>query len=311
MPKKHFGIQSQWCLHGNAQTDTKMKLRLGKLNTNFEEIKKIIIAPQIVVYKKIFKHSQEIIELMQKDRSRSFFSNWSEWYGQGFRKDFDFNLLETLDVNEDETLLIEKDFIAEVNDCMKFIRADYLNEFKKEKGIWPSFIEDWEVLSDTNKKYWIDFFRYDVSKINARKDANLLMDYHVDEFPIPGETKENRHVATVNFYLNDTYDGGEICVYDSISNNTYMYKPSAGDAVIMPSTEPFYHGVKPFSKTDRYFLRAFIDYKVNKDYEWVNKYSVQKDDSLLSGVSTEKDYVDKDLQIIKLSIPSNIIEVKG
>lgn len=278
--------------------------------TDFNSIKKIIIAPQIVVYKNIFKHSKEIIDLMQQDREPSFFTNWYEWYGQGFRKDSDFNLLDTLSANTKE-LQLEKDFILEVNDCMKFIREDYLKDFAEDNGIWPSFIKSWDVLSDTNKKYWIDFFRYDVKKINTERNDNLLMDYHVDEFPIPGETKRNRHVATVNFYLNDTYDGGEICVYDSISNNTYMYKPLPGDAVIMPSTEPFYHGVKPFQKTDRYFLRAFIDYEVDPEHKWVNKYALQKDESILNEITDEKTYVEKDLQIIKLSIPSNLIEVKG
>jgi hypothetical protein len=291
--------------------DMQTKLGLARLNTDFSSIKKIVIAPQIVVYRNIFKHSQEIIDLMQEDRGSSFFTDWYDWYGQGSRKDSDFNLLDTLDPQGDKDLTLEKEFIVEINNCMRFIREDYLNEFKEEKGIWPSFIEDWEKLADTNKKYWIDFFKYDVNKINIERNSNLLMDYHVDEFPIPGETKINRHVATVNFYLNDTYEGGEICVYDSISNNTYMYKPLPGDAVIMPSTEPFYHGVKPFSKTDRYFLRAFIDYQVNQKHNWVNKYAVQVNPLDMEGVVTEKSYVEKDLQIIKLSIPSNLIRVEG
>jgi hypothetical protein len=280
------------------------------MNTDFSAIQKIVIAPQIVVYRNIFKHSKEIIDLMQEDREPSFFTNWYEWYGQGFRKDSDFNLLDTLSPDS-EDLKLEKDFILEVNECMKFIRNDYLNEFAGDNGIWPSFIENWDALLDSDQKYWIDFFRYDSNKINLDRNSNLLMDYHVDEFPIPGEKKFNRHVATVNFYLNNNYGGGEICVYDSISNNTYMYKPFPGDAVIMPSTEPFYHGVKRFSDGDRYFLRAFIDYKVNETHEWTNKYSMQTDSSLLDGVTTEKSYVEKDLQIIKLSMPSNLIEVKG
>lgn len=281
------------------------------MSIDFSSVQKIIIAPQIVVYRNIFKNSQEIIDLLKSDREVSFFTPWYDWYGQGFRKDSDFNLLETLDEKDDSNLALEKELILQINECMKFIRQDYLDEFKGEKGIWPSFIEDWDSLADTNKKYWIDFFRYDLQKIDAQKDNDLLMDYHVDEFPIPGESKMNRHVATVNFYLNDDYEGGQICVYDSVSNKTYMYKPLPGDAVIMPSTEPFYHGVKPFQKSDRYFLRAFIDYQVNQDHEWTNKYSIQRDASALDGVTNEKSYVEKDLQIIKLSMPSDLIEVKG
>ena len=191
---------------------------------------------------------------------------------------------------------------------MNFIREDYLNEF--ENGIWPSFIKDWKLLKDTNKKYWIDVFRYDVDLQGEVNPSGLMMEYHVDELPVPGEIKSKRHVATVNFYLNNEYGGGEICVYDSTSNNTYMYKPMPGDAVIMPSTEPFYHGVKPFNKSDRYFLRAFIDSEVKNEIEWEKKYNIALGEDILNNVNTEESYVKNDLQTIRLSIPSNLIEVK-
>jgi len=281
------------------------------MSTDFNSVKKIVIAPQIVVYRNIFKHSKEIINLMTNDRPISFFTKWNEWYGQGFRKVSNPIKLDQVDVKDDKELALEKEYVLEILDCMKFIRKDYLNEFKEEKGIWPSFIKDWDVLSNTDKKYWIDYFKYDVTMAVADKNKHLMMEYHVDEFPIPKETKSNRHVATVNFYLNNEYDGGEICVYDSISNNSYMYKPFPGDAVIMPSTEPFYHGVRPFQNYDRYFLRAFIDYEVAPEFKWENKYALQTNESVLKDVYTEDSYIKKDLQIIKLSIPSNLIEIKG
>jgi len=86
-----------------------------------------------------------------------------------------------------------------------------------------------------------------------------------------------------------------------------MYKPQIGDAVIMPSTEPFYHGVRPYSKTDRYFMRAFIDTKVSNETEWIKKYNLSSDPTL----QTEEDYVNLQLQTIKLTIPPELIEIKG
>jgi hypothetical protein len=281
-----------------------------KLNTNYSSIEKIIIAPQIVVYKNIFKHSKEIIDLLQESRDTSFFNNWRDWYKQGFRRDADPDLLKTINTSDNQNLILEKQYIEEINDCMKFIRKDYLNEFEKENGIWPSFIKSWENLKEEDRNYWIDFFRYDHKVQSTIKASGLTMDYHVDEIPVPGEKKLYRHVATVNFYLNNEYDGGQICVYDSISNNTYMYKPMPGDAVIMPSTEPFYHGVKPFAKSDRYFLRAFIDAEVHNEVEWISKYEVIAGKDSLSNVTTEEDYVKKDLQIIQIKSDSNLIEVK-
>ena len=281
------------------------------MTTDFSDIKKIIVAPQIVIYRNIFKNSKQIIDILKESRDPSFFNEWREWYGQGFRRDADFTLLEKIKVGDDPILNLEKQFIMEINDCMKFIREDYFKDFKEEKGIWPSFIKNWDTLLNSDKKYWIDFFRYDVNQQDKINKSGLFMEYHVDELPVPGETKLSRHVATVNFYLNDDYVGGEICVYDSTSNNTYMYKPLPGDAVIMPSTEPFYHGVKPFKNADRYFLRTFIDSQVSGEIEWTKKYEINIDQSILKDIVDEKSYVEKDLQTIKLSIPSNIIEIKG
>ena len=281
------------------------------MTTDFLDVKKIVIAPQIVIYRNIFKNSKEIIDILKESRDPSFFNEWRDWYGQGFRRDADFSLLEKIEVGDDPILKLEKQFIIEINDCMKFIKEDYFKDFGKEKGIWPSFIKDWSLLLNTNNKYWIDFFRYDVNQQVKLKKSGLFMEYHVDELPVPGETKPSRHVATVNFYLNDEYEGGEICVYDSTSNNTYMYKPHPGDAVIMPSTEPFYHGVKPFKNADRYFLRAFIDSEVSSKIQWAKKYEINIDQSILKDIIDEKSYVDNDLQTIKLSIPSNIIEIEG
>jgi hypothetical protein len=294
--------------------DILIKWRWVNLNTSssiFQDVQKITVAPQIVIYRNIFKHSKEIIDLLTDDRDVSFFTSWRGWYGQGFRKDSDFNLLDRIDTNNDSNLLLEKQYILEINDCMKFIREDYLTDFDENNGIWPSFISNWDSLKKTDRKYWIDFFRYDVKAQGYVNPSGLIMEYHVDELPVPGETKHQRHVATVNFYLNDEYEGGEICVYDSISNNTYMYKPMPGDAVIMPSTEPFYHGVKPFSKEDRYFLRAFIDSEVKDEDQWKRKYHVTIGEENLSGVTTEESYVEKDLQTMQLSIPSNLIEIKA
>jgi hypothetical protein len=280
------------------------------MDLEFKDVKKIVVAPQIVVYRNIFSHSKEIIELLKENREPSFFNNWRDWYGQGFRRDADSSLLNKIDPGKDANLNKEKEYILEVNRCMNFIRKDYLEQFDSKNGIWPSFIKDWDVLKNTGQKYWIDFFRYDVRAQGKVNPSGLIMEYHVDELPVPGETKISRHVATVNFYLNDEYSGGEICVYDSISENVYMYKPQPGDAVIMPSTEPFYHGVRPFAKHDRYFLRAFIDSEVEKEEEWKKKYELKINSLDLNDIRDEESYVKNDLQNISISTSSKIIEVK-
>lgn len=75
---------------------------------DFSSVEKIIIAPQIVVYRNIFKHSKEIIDLLQDSRDISFFNNWRAWYKQGFRRDADPDLLETIDTSGNENLIFRK-----------------------------------------------------------------------------------------------------------------------------------------------------------------------------------------------------------
>lgn len=277
------------------------------MSANFSDVEKIIIAPQIVVYKNIFKHSKEIIELLRYDKDQSLFGEWKQWYEQGFRKGADPKVFNKIDTQSDIFLSEEMKYILEAYECMNFIRKDYLTDFDKDNGIWPSFIKEWSFLYNTDVEYYIDFFRYCFDRNMIVNPSGLIMEYHVDEIPVVGESKKHRHVATVNFYLNDDYEGGEICVYDSVSNKSYMYKPRQGDAVIMPSTEPFYHGVRPYDKADRYFMRAFIDTEVSNEIEWVKKYTLSSDPL----VQTEEDYVGLQLQTIKLTIPPELIEVKG
>ena len=102
------------------------------MNLEFQDVKKIIVAPQIVIYRNIFKHSKEIIDLLQENRDPSFFNNWRDWYGQGYRRDADFALLESIDPGTDIFLNKEKEYILEINRCMKFIREDYLSDFDEK-----------------------------------------------------------------------------------------------------------------------------------------------------------------------------------
>jgi hypothetical protein len=92
-------------------------------------------------------------------------------------------------------------------------------------------------------------------------------------------------------------------VYDDVSKKSYKYKPMPGDAVIMPSTEPFYHGVKQYFNSNRYFARTFLDYVSDKNIAWESKYIVEPD-----AVMTESEYVGNDLQIIKISTNEITVE---
>lgn len=216
---------------------------------------KKIIAPQIVVYKNALSSWKEILNSISDKSSNILTSDWEAWYENGYRSNL---------IYDKNNTSLSSTLSTEIVNAYDELIADYFNDFGGSNGIWPEFIKDWDFVKGKRHHYNIDFFRYDQKKSSSIINQNgLLMDYHVDEFLIDGLNKKEKNIVTVNFYLNDEYFGGEICAYDSLSQKNYVYKPKPGDAVVMPSTSPFYHGVKPFYGSDRYFCRLFVTYTDN------------------------------------------------
>jgi len=273
------------------------------------DIKKIIIAPQIVVYRNIFKHSKELINLLKTDHPHSLFSKSVPWYGNGIRKDFMFLKNDPIPSKGSEYLQKEESYIRELSEATDFIHKDYFNEFGRDKGIWPSFIKNWDQLDRVQNYYGFDYFHYMIEskRKNYPDSGSLMMDYHVDEFPVKDEKVNQRKVITINYYLNDEYTGGEICAYDSLSNKNYKYKPAPGDAVVMPSTSPFYHAVLSYDKFDRHFLRTFINY--DNPEEWVDESSADSyEQDMYDYLRDEKQTIAVSAEIYSVGLDGEIIK---
>jgi hypothetical protein len=272
----------------------------------YKDIKRIVIAPQIVVYRDIFQHSKELINLLKEDHPDSMFTKASPWYENGTRRDLMFIKNDLINNKNSEYLKDEQEHIKEIVDIADFIHKDYFDQFGRDNGIWPSFIKDWGKVDVLQDYYAIDYFHYMIKnriKHNITDKPSLMMDYHVDEFPIKNEKVDQRHIITINYYLNDEYTGGEICAYDSVSNKNYKYKPAPGDVVVMPSTAPFYHGVQSYYKFDRYFLRTFINY--HNPEEWIDEYHPQSDEE------SQDEYLRNEKQIIAVSAKMHSVGLDG
>lgn len=260
-------------------------------------MEKLVVAPQIVIYKNIFKDSKELISLLEENDPQSLFGEWRPWYEQGMRKEVLFD--DSIPLNTEKRKQ-ESEILSTISDIVDFIQKDYFDEYSGSKGIWPDYIKDWSLLQKPLAKKYIDYFKYTLAKAHKLKKNELMMYYHVDEFRIPGQYKKRRNVVTINFYLNDEYSDGEICMYDSISKQSFRYKPRPGDVVIMPSTSPFYHAVRTYANADRYFLRTFIEYPVNETDEGSYNWEELK--------KQEEDFVKNDLQLIHISSNDIVIE---
>jgi predicted 2-oxoglutarate/Fe(II)-dependent dioxygenase YbiX len=96
---------------------------------------------------------------------------------------------------------------------------------------------------------------------------NLTMQYHTDFIISERDMPGNKFFITCTTYINDDYDGGDICFY--IDGKFINHKPKAGDILIFPSTEPYYHGVKAITKGNKFFVRNFIVYPFNGTDQWL------------------------------------------
>ena len=256
-------------------------------------IEKLVISPQIVVYKNALSNSKSIIDMLESNDE----VKWQDWYENGWRSSVEFNRL----TGE------ESSPVKEICDAFDYVAKDYMKDYEGGEGTWPTFIRNWNNTNLNQNIYQVDFFKYShLSFKNMKWDSDLLMGYHVDEFEVDGVFKKQKNIVTINFYLNDDYEGGEICAYNKDLDISYRYKPVAGDAVVMPSASPFFHAVKPFYLKDRYFLRLFITYNQGEDVE--NNYGEFYSEKHHVGHVGEKEFIDKDFQFLKVNIKE--IEVK-
>ena len=93
------------------------------------------------------------------------------------------------------------------------------------------------------------------------------MQYHTDfiisQKDMPGE----KFHTTCTFYINDNYNGGDIEFF--VDGKFVNHKPSAGDLLVFPSGEPFYHGVKTIPDGNKFFIRNFVMFDYDGSKEWL------------------------------------------
>ena len=238
----------------------------------YDLTKKIIVAPQIVIYSNLIKNCDKFLNIIDnKDKKSLLWPEWKQWYQQGkfMSQVFSKNKL-IINEFDNKDLQLEKEFLQNIIEAFNFVKEDYFKDYANKKGNWPSYLNEWEKIKQFNKDFIsIDIYKYDDNYVEKDDLNNLMLQYHVDEIPELANKNINHKLITLTIYPNDNYNGGEICFYDEISNKAYEYKPKAGDITIFPSAAPFYHGVKYFNGASRYFMRIFIfnENEKEKDYK--------------------------------------------
>lgn len=230
------------------------------------EIKELY--PNIIVYNGLFKDSEAVIT-HYKDSKK-----WDKWFVFGemtmmTEKDYTFSTFPTPTEWAEQAMGSSGDEAAPYYDVLNaFFKAtshykvNYCNED----------FSNWKFAAPAICMY----------KTGGGATSDVGMYFHTDYQQERADAPGNKPVLTCTMYLNDDYEGGEICfkvLKDTGLEYDYIkYKPQAGDVLVFPSKPPYYHGVNVTTKGQKYFVRSFWQYIYSGTDEWLaneEKYGVE------------------------------------
>ena len=169
--------------------------------------------PGIHVYKNVLKDCKKIIKCFE-DNEDSLLSDWEQWETQGYKKGFSINEKNLfLKKNDSKKIKKQKKYINKINKCLEIVFNDYVSFYLNENVPWPENvnINKLQILND----YYMGFYKYDVKHMLKDDFKKIAMRYHVDDITGKGG-------LTFTYYLNDNYDGGEICFYNKNDSKIYQ-----------------------------------------------------------------------------------------
>jgi hypothetical protein len=231
----------------------------------------IEIDKNIIVYKGLFPQpdvlSQILIDSENSERKEGdIFQKWESWYTFGTQMSFPWlpdisyqEMMDTPNTFRNRELLKGDDrqkWVAEsISNAFYLSTLDYI---KKNKVSFPN----WSKMGLTICKY-------------NKSTTDYAMAYHTDFTPFKEDHPGYKFGLTCTIYLNDDYEGGEISFLNIDSKKVIEYKPYAGDVIVFPSGEPYYHGVNRVGSGSKYFIRLFWGWNSDGTDSWhkgVEKY---------------------------------------
>jgi hypothetical protein len=212
--------------------------------------------PKVLVYKNLLTDIEHLYRIMRNSEydgdGRYYLRKWDKWSAFGTysqQKHFDDEPREFGQRYADEKYLADRTYEA---------YSLAINHYIEKHNV---------VIPEGGRLMTSSFSKYN-SDIDTLRNG-MTMPYHTDfiisERAMPGD----KFFLTCTTYINDNYDGGDICFY--INGDKFDYKPEAGDVLVFPSTLPYYHGVKTIRNGNKFFIRNFIQYPFGGTKEWLAK----------------------------------------
>ena len=218
------------------------------MNLNYTEL-----YPKIDVYTGLLPDADRLYQIMKESENnadgRYYLREWDQWsvFGTYTQHKGESEDAETGQRYDEEKYLSDR-----VYEAYNAAINDYLERHKIE-------------LPEGSTLMSSSFSKYD-EQIDMMNNA-LTMQYHTDYVISERDMPGDKFFITCTTYINDDYDGGDICFY--IDEKFINHKPKAGDILVFPSTEPYYHGVKAITKGNKFFVRNFIVYSFSGTDQWL------------------------------------------
>jgi predicted 2-oxoglutarate/Fe(II)-dependent dioxygenase YbiX len=213
------------------------------------------IYPNVLVYRNMLSDPKKAAEIMSKSEAEGegkyFLKKWTPWAEFGTYTQSKWGD-ELNDADKSQQYEDEKDLFEEINNA--YNKA--ISHYKFYTGL--KLPEDAYFSGHSYCKYF--------DEIDDLKN-NMTMQYHTDYIISQKDMPGPKFHTTCTFYINDNYDGGDLEFY--IDNNIINHKPKAGDLVVFPSTDPYYHGVKKITNGNKYFVRNFVMTVYEGSEEWL------------------------------------------
>jgi len=226
-------------------------------------MKKEIIYPGVNVYRDLIEKSSDIIMFANGDYG--YVHPWHGWYHFGRQTSF---------INYPSF------------QSSKFpSKADWDNNWKSVENpiahqIANAFFDstsDYVASEDVSAPNWVHGQPSLCMYESEQASSQLAMQYHTDFIMSESRCRGFKHWLTCNIYLNDNYEGGELSFKIFKTDSEYdivKYKPKAGDVLVFPSHQPYYHGVTKTTFGSKYFVRAFWGYQYEGSPTWLEQEAI-------------------------------------
>ena len=178
------------------------------------------------------------------------------------------------DINIIRQKLLNGEKIKHCDTCYVYEDQGIISPRMKENERWlddtevKNYIETYNItLPETSRLMTSSFSKYN-SNIDTMGNE-LTMQYHTDYIISEKDMPGPKFFLTCTTYINDDYEGGDIEFY--MNDQFYPHKPKAGDILVFPSTDPYYHGVRTIRNGEKFFIRNFIQYSYDGSPEWLEQ----------------------------------------